>query len=50
MEQKSYTWENNIQRASIKIMKPGKMKLEDEAKPEGNIARNYKRDGRSQLK
>lgn len=50
MEQRSYLWENNIQRASIKIMKPGKMKLEDEAKPEGNTARNYKRDGRSQLK
>lgn len=45
MEQKSYVWENNIQRASIKIMKPGKMKLEDEAKLEGNIEGTIKRMG-----
>lgn len=31
-------------------MNAGKMKLEAKGKPEGNIARNYKRDGRSQLK
>lgn len=31
-------------------MNPGKMKLEAKGKPEGNIARNYNRDGRSQLK
>lgn len=40
-----YMWENNIQSSSINIMNPGKMKLEANGKPEGNIARNYKRDG-----
>lgn len=42
--------ENNIQSASMEITNPGKMKLEAKGKPEGNLTKNYKRDGRLQLK